>query len=157
VNYDVPKPNRLADAALEAARNGDWRLLDDYIDRGFPMTDALRQYFRSLLPRAPHPKHRAKTAATQMLSLEIAAFVWRAKRDGAHDPIARAERHFKKSRRKVQTDCNAFGKLDAEAQDFVLQALAGKKPKLPALRPLDDAAPIEGRRATTRRLKLGRK
>jgi hypothetical protein len=144
---DVPKSNRLADAALEAARNGDWRVLDDYIERGFPMTDALRQYFRSLLPLAPHPKHRAKTAATLTRSFEIAAFVWKAKQDGNHDWTARAARHFGMSPRRVQEACNAFGKLDAEVQDFVLQALAGKRPEPSALRPFDDSR----LRATVRR------
>jgi len=132
-NYDLPKPNIYAVAALEAARNGDWRPLDDYINRGFPLTDALRQYFRSLLPRAPRPRHRPKKTATQMQVYEIAAFVWRAQQDGAHDWTMQAAEHFGMHRRDVQKACEAFKKLDPEDQDFILQALAGKRPEPPAL------------------------
>jgi hypothetical protein len=151
--YDVPPPNRLADAVLEAAKAGDWRPLDDYIARGFPLPDSLRRYFRSLLPFAPKPKkRRPKLLSTQLRQLEIAAFIWGAEQRGSRAPTQEAQEHFGLSRRLIQKANAAFKKLDAEAQNIVLQALAGKRPEPSALRPFDDAAPIEGRRAAMRRL-----
>jgi hypothetical protein len=127
--YDVPPSNRLADAALEAAKAGDWRPLDDYIARGFPLPDVLRQYFRSLLPLARKPKRRPRLMSIQLRQLEIAAFIWKAEQSGSRAPVQQAAEHFGLSRSTIQKANAAFKKLDAEAQDFFLQVLAGKQPE----------------------------
>jgi hypothetical protein len=157
VSYDVPKPNRLADISLEAAKQGDWHLLDEYLDRGYPMTDALRQDYRRLSRHRSRSRHRPKAAATQVSTLEIAAFRWKAEQDDPRDPTKRTADHFKKSRGTVQAAYRKFEKLEPEVREFVLQARAGKRPDPSMLCPFDDAAPIEGRRATMRRLGLLRK
>jgi hypothetical protein len=151
-HYDVPKPNLFADAVLEAAKGGDWRPLDSYLDRGLPIPDNLRQYFRRLLPFAPRPKAGVKRASSYQRSLEIAAAHWRAKQDGAHNPTAYVAQRFSVSPRKVQQACKAFAELPADMREETLQVLARKRPEPPAVRPFDESVPIEGRRATMRRL-----
>jgi hypothetical protein len=121
--------NRLADTVLAVAKAGDWRLLDDYLARGFPLSDALRQYFRSLLPLARKPKKRPRLASIQFRKLEIAVYIWKAERDGSQAPVQDAVKHFGVSLSTIQKANAAFKKLDAEAQDFFLQMLAGKQPE----------------------------
>jgi len=137
-HYGVPKPNRMADAVLKAAKAGDWKPLDDYIAKGFPLPDSLRQYFRGLLPYAPRPPHRAAKTTVARHSLEIAAFVWRLKQDGVRDPIVQAANRFKLGRRKVQQACNEFEQLSSESREFILQAVAGKRPERQELRSFEE-------------------
>jgi hypothetical protein len=138
--YDIPPSNRLADAALAAAKAGDWRPLDDYIARGFPLPDALRQYFRYLLPFAPKPKQTPKLNSTRLRQLEIAAFIWKADQSGSRAPVKEAEKHFVGvSRSTIQKANAAFKKLDAHSQDLILQAIAGKQPEPSALHPFEDS------------------
>jgi hypothetical protein len=137
---DAPPSNRLADAALAAAKAGDWRPLDDYIARGFPLPDALRQYFRYLLPFAPKPK-KPKLNSTQLRRLEIAAFIWKAEQSGSRAPVQQAAERFGLKRRTIQEANAAFKRLDTKTQDFFLQVLAGKRPEPSALHPFEDSVP----------------
>jgi hypothetical protein len=106
--------------------------LDDYIARGFPLPDALRQYFRGLLPLARKPKKRPKLNSTQLRQLEIAAFIWKAEHSGSRAPVQQAEKHFGLGRSTIQKANAAFKKLDTKTQDLFLQVLAGKRPEPPA-------------------------
>src|SRR5262249_51809695 len=108
---------------LEPARAGDWKALADYLERGGPITPAIREFLVEVLrgKRRPH-KHRAWRAATWTRNLKTGGFVEEQKQQKAHDPILRAEKFFRLSRRSVQTAARKFDKLTAEQKDIVTAA-----------------------------------
>jgi hypothetical protein len=110
---------------LDPAKAGDWGALADYLERGGPVTPAMRKFLAEILRGEKRRPRRPRRAATQTRALEVGGYVELQRQEGARDPIRRAEKLFQVSRRSVQTAARAFDKLNAEQKAFVTAARDG--------------------------------
>jgi hypothetical protein len=112
------------DRFLEAARRGDWDALIDYLERGFEVTPAIREFLVAVLrDEAKRPKrsrpHKARTLTAQ---LEPAALVFHLKNKGARDPIKQTAEKLGLEERAVHRAVAAHRTMDEEWANFVLLA-----------------------------------
>jgi hypothetical protein len=118
-----------------AIEDGDWDPLADYLDRGFPLTAAIRNFLVEVLRgEQKRPKsHRPKKMVTPTAYLEVAAFVLDLKQKGARDPIKQAtEAGFGMDRRTIQRAVAAWPNLTAETAAEIMVA-TGRRATMPVI------------------------
>ena len=107
-----------------AIEDGDWDALAGYLERGFPVTPAIRKFLVEVLRgEAKRPKNRPIKAVTRTRQLKVAAFVFDLKQTGARDPIKQAEEVFGMDRRAVQRAVKAWPEMNEELAALVLVAI----------------------------------
>ena len=113
-----------------AIEDGDWDALAGHLERGFPVTPALRKFLAEVLRgEVRRPKNRPIKAATRTRQLKVAAFVFDLKQAGARDPIKQAtEAGFGMDRRTVQRAVAAWPEMNEELAAWVLVAIGRVMP-----------------------------
>jgi hypothetical protein len=144
---------------LKPAGAGDRKALADYLERGFPITSAMRKFLVEILRGKKRSfKYRPKSAFPGTRALEVGGFVELQRRNRARAPIKSAQELFHISRRSVENAARDFAKLNPKQKHFVMMARFGvPPPRAPALTSFEESGAAKAIAATAAKRRKGRK